>query len=154
MSAKRQNLNGNAPDKSPVALLMIDLINPLDFPEAGQLLRYLPAMTRNIRRLKTRAQKAGVPVIYVNDNFGRWRSDLRAQIDFCLAEDSRGCEMVRQLSAREGGLFYSQVEALGLLRHHPGNVASPSRRAPAHPHRDCGKLLRPLHRERRLHARL
>ncbi len=44
-------------------------------------------MTRKIGRLKERARAAGVPVIYVNDNFGRWRSDFRAQIDFCLAQN-------------------------------------------------------------------
>lgn len=40
---------------SKPALLLVDVINPLDFPEAGQLLRYLPAMTRRIRRSQGRA---------------------------------------------------------------------------------------------------
>jgi nicotinamidase-related amidase len=31
-------LHGNAPDKSAVALLLIDVINDFDFPEAEQLL--------------------------------------------------------------------------------------------------------------------
>jgi hypothetical protein len=48
--------------------------------------------------LQGRARVAGAPVIYVNDNFGRWRSDLRAQVEFCLAKDSRGYELVGQSS--------------------------------------------------------
>ena len=98
---RNEDLHGSAPDKSEVALLLIDLINPLDFPEAGQLLRYLPAMTRKISQLKTRAQKAGIPVIYVNDNFGRWRSDFRAQVDHCLTEGALGSDMVRQLQPNQ-----------------------------------------------------
>ena len=82
MPKKNEDLHGAAPDKSEVALLLIDVINPLDFPEAGLLLRYIPAMTQKIGRLKERAQKAGIPVIYVNDNFGRWRSDFRHQVEY------------------------------------------------------------------------
>ncbi len=79
VSLAHGNKDGSSSNSGESALLLIDLINPLDFPEAAQLARYLPAMTRAIRRLKQRAQKAGVPVIYVNDNFGRWRSDFRSQ---------------------------------------------------------------------------
>ena len=44
----------------------MDVINNLDFPEANQLLRYLPAMARKVSALKERAKKAGIPVVYVN----------------------------------------------------------------------------------------
>lgn len=69
-AAKRNSdLHGSAPDKCEVALLLIDVINDLDFPEANQLLRFARPMARKILRLKDRAKKAGLPVIYVNDNF-------------------------------------------------------------------------------------
>ena len=75
---KNADLHGSAPDKSEVALILVDVINDLDFPEAKQLARFIPALADSIARLKGRAKAAGVPVIYVNDNFGRWRSDFRA----------------------------------------------------------------------------
>ena len=50
MPSKNEDLHGSAPDKSKIALLIIDVINPLDFPEARQLLRFVPAMTKKIRR--------------------------------------------------------------------------------------------------------
>lgn len=78
MRKTKGDINGATPDRCEMALLLIDVITPLDFPEAGQLVRYVPAMTRQISQLKKRAQKAGVPVIYVNDNFGRWRSYFRS----------------------------------------------------------------------------
>ena len=71
MPARNEDLHGSAPDKSDMALLIVDVINDLDFPEANQLMRYAPAMARKIAQLKERAKKARIPVIYVNDNFGR-----------------------------------------------------------------------------------
>ncbi len=55
MPAKNRNLHGSAPDKSETALLIIDVINDLDFPEANQLMRYAPAMARRIAKLKESA---------------------------------------------------------------------------------------------------
>jgi nicotinamidase-related amidase len=83
MPEKNVDLHGSVPDKHKFALLLIDVINDFDFPEADQLLKYARPMARILLRLKRRAQKAGVPVIYVNDNFGRWKSDFRRTVDYC-----------------------------------------------------------------------
>src|SRR5438105_7517306 len=80
MPAKNEDLHGNAPDKADVALLLIDVINDLDFPEGDQLLGHALPMARQIAAVKRRAKERGVPVIYVNDNFGRWRSDFHTQV--------------------------------------------------------------------------
>jgi nicotinamidase-related amidase len=45
---------------------------------------------RRIARLKRRARAAGIPVIYANDNFGRWRSDFREAVAHCFEDDVRG----------------------------------------------------------------
>src|SRR5438270_12029701 len=90
------DLHGSAPDKHKFALLLIDVINDFDFPEADQLLQYAQPMARNLLRLKRRAQKAGVPVVYVNDNFGRWKSDLRRTVEHC-ARHGRGRAVVESL---------------------------------------------------------
>jgi nicotinamidase-related amidase len=97
MPAKNDDLHGNAPDQSPVALLLIDVINDLAFPEGGDLLRHALPMAEKIAALKRRAKAAGVPVVYVNDNFGRWRSDLNAQVEHCLNDGVRGQPVVELL---------------------------------------------------------
>jgi nicotinamidase-related amidase len=56
-----------------------------------------------------------VPVIYVNDNFGRWRADFRAQVAFCLKETSRGREMVRQLEPDEHDYFVLKPKHSGFF---------------------------------------
>jgi nicotinamidase-related amidase len=78
MPTKNEDLHGSAPDNSDVALLLIDVINDLEFPEGDQLLRHALPMARQIAALKQRARQQGIPLVYVNDNFGRWRSDFSA----------------------------------------------------------------------------
>jgi nicotinamidase-related amidase len=104
-----------APRRSDFALLLIDVINPLDFPEAPQMQGLLPQLTRALLRLKERARKAGVPIVYVNDNFGRWRSDFREQVKHCLQNDSRGCEMVSQLQPSEEDYFILKPKHSGFF---------------------------------------
>jgi len=60
------------------AVLLVDVINLFDFPAGGVLARRALGPASNIARLRDRAHAAGVPVIYVNDNWGRWRSDFKA----------------------------------------------------------------------------
>lgn len=84
------NLHGSAPDKSSVALLLIDVINDFDFPEGDQLLQFAFPMAKRIVELKSRLKAAGIPAIYVNDNFGRWRSDFQTHVDHCLEGDAPG----------------------------------------------------------------
>lgn len=90
MPTNNTDLHGNAPDSSAVALLLIDVINDLEFDDGDKLLKHALPMARRIADLKQRAKSAGVPVVYVNDNFGRWRSDLNAQVEHCLNDGVRG----------------------------------------------------------------
>src|SRR6187401_221482 len=115
MPAKNSDLHGSAPDKSETALLLIDVINDLDFPEANQLLRFARPMARKLLRLKERAKKSGIPVIYVNDNFGRWQSDFRRQVQHCLRPESRGHEIVRLLQPEEDDYFVLKPKHSGFF---------------------------------------
>jgi nicotinamidase-related amidase len=115
MPGKNPDLHGSAPDKSEIALLLIDVINDLDFPEASRLLRYARPMARKLLLLKKRAKKAGIPVIYVNDNFGRWQSDFRRQVQHCLRESSRGHEIVSLLRPEEDDYFVLKPKHSGFF---------------------------------------
>jgi nicotinamidase-related amidase len=105
MPARNPDLHGNAPDKSAVALVLIDVINDLEFPEGEQLLRFALPMAERIAALKTRAGEAGVPVIYANDNFGRWQSNFNAQVEHCMDDGVRGRPVVEQLLPHEEDYF-------------------------------------------------
>ena len=100
-----KDLHGSAPDQSRVALLLIDVINDLDFPEGEQLLKHALPMARRIADLKRLARQHAVPGIYVNDNFGRWRSDFQAQVRHCLRDEVRGRPIVELLQPDEQDYF-------------------------------------------------
>jgi nicotinamidase-related amidase len=105
MPAKNQDLHGNAPDKSDTALLLIDVINDLEFPEADELLNAAVPAAARILDLKGRAKTADVPIVYVNDNFGRWRSNFHTQIEHCLNDGVRGEPIARLLKPDDDDYF-------------------------------------------------
>jgi nicotinamidase-related amidase len=88
--ARNQDLHGNVPDQSDVAVLLIDVINDLEFEGGERLLPSALAAADRLAALAERARRAGVPVIYANDNFGRWRSDFSKLLARVLNEDVRG----------------------------------------------------------------
>src|SRR5436305_11246428 len=108
------DLYGIAPDKHKFALLLIDVINDFNFPEADHLLKYARPTARHLLRLKQRAQKVGVPVIYVNDNFGRWKSDFRRTVEHC-ARHGRGREVVKLLRPEENDYFVLKPKHSGFF---------------------------------------
>lgn len=105
MPTDNENLHGSELPKCKQALLLIDVINDLEFPEGEQLLDFAEPMARKIAALKARAKSAGVPVIYLNDNFGRWRSDFAAQVDHCLHDGVRGQKIAEILRPEKDDYF-------------------------------------------------
>jgi nicotinamidase-related amidase len=105
MDRRNSAPHGNAPDKSSTALLLIDVINDLDFPGGEAYLRFALPAARRIVPLAKRARTAGVPVIYVNDNFGRWQSDFREQVRHCLEDNVPGAPLAELLAPEENDYF-------------------------------------------------
>ena len=97
MPPRNRDLHGNAPDSSRVALVLVDVINDLEFEGGDRLLPHALAMGERLAELAARARRAHVPVIYVNDNFGRWRSDFRTLLERCLRQPVRGRPLARRL---------------------------------------------------------
>jgi nicotinamidase-related amidase len=117
MPEKNVDLHGSAPDKHKFALLLIDVINDFDFPEGDQLLKHARPMARILLRLKRRAQKAGVPVIYINDYFGRWKSDFRGCRLLCTTRPGRRYRQFTE--ARRRRLFRAQTKTFRFFFDYP-----------------------------------
>lgn len=105
MPIQDPDLYGSAPDKSPVVLLLIDTINDLEFEGGEALLEHALPMAQSIRRLKLKASDLGIPAIYVNDNFGRWRSDFNALVRHCIEDNVRGAPIAELLQPGEEDYF-------------------------------------------------
>lgn len=104
MRGKNEDLHGSVPDACAAAVLIIDMISDFAF-EGGAALaeRGLPVAER-LADFKRRARQAGVPVIYVNDNYGRWRSDFSQQLAHTL-DDTRGKAIAEALRPDEDDYF-------------------------------------------------
>ena len=96
-SSRTETCTATLPTRPTLACCCIDMINDLDFPEGDMLLRHALPMARRLVDLKRRARTAGVPVIYVNDNFGRWRSNFNSQVEHCMKDGVRGEAIVKTL---------------------------------------------------------
>jgi nicotinamidase-related amidase len=97
MPPRDPDLHGNAPDDSRVVLVLVDVINALEFEGGDRLLPQALVLADRLAALAARARQARVPVIYANDNFGRWRSDFRALLERCLGEPVRGQPLAMRL---------------------------------------------------------
>lgn len=115
MAGKKPDLHGKARDSSPVALLLIDVINDLDFPGNQYLVKTAVPMARRIAALKQRTRALNIPAIYVNDNFGRWRSDFRKLVRHCLGEDVPGCRVVQLLAPDDDDYFVLKPKHSGFF---------------------------------------
>jgi nicotinamidase-related amidase len=122
MPTKSEDLHGNAPDHASAALLLIDVINDFEFRNGEQLLKLAMPVAENIAKLKAQVKKAGLPVIYVNDNFGKWQSDLNKIVSHCLEDRVRGEPFVKLvlpddddyfvLKPKHSGFYCTSLELL------------------------------------------
>ncbi|WP_066172267.1 isochorismatase family cysteine hydrolase [Bacillus marinisedimentorum] len=87
----------NEKDKSRTALLLIDVINAMEFPGGEELYKKALPVSERIRKLKKEAKGHGIPVIYVNDNFGKWQSDLPKILYSFIEENVKGRQIIEHL---------------------------------------------------------
>jgi nicotinamidase-related amidase len=113
--ATNHDLHGNAPDAATVALLLIDVINDLEFAGGEDLLPFALPMATQIAALKQRAKSAGIPVLYVNDNFGKWQSDFQKLVRHCLEDGVRGEPIVQRLRPDAEDYFVLKPKASGFF---------------------------------------
>jgi nicotinamidase-related amidase len=104
-AVRASNLHGSAPDRSAVVLLVIDAINDFAFPESAPVLAAAGPMARRIHRLKRAARRIGIPTVYVNDNFGRWRSDFHTLVAHCQAPGAKGRAITKLLQPNRRDYF-------------------------------------------------
>lgn len=91
--------------RSDTALLIIDVINDLEFPGGEKVLPWALRMVERLGPFAARARKADVPVIYVNDNFNLWRSNFADVYKHCTRPGSRGRQVARALKPRPDDYF-------------------------------------------------
>jgi nicotinamidase-related amidase len=79
------------------ALILLDVVTDFEFEDGDQLLRHTRRIAPHLARLAKRAREAGLPVIYVNDNFGKWQEDFKTMSDHFLRPTAKGHDVVKLL---------------------------------------------------------
>ena len=115
MPAKNNDLHGNAPESCPVALLMVDVINDLEFEDGAKVLKQALPAAKKLAALAEKARSAGIPVIYANDNFGKWRSDFRQTVEHCCNNDVRGRPIAEMLKPEKNDYFVLKPKHSGFF---------------------------------------
>jgi nicotinamidase-related amidase len=104
--------------RSDRVLLLVDFINPLNFPGAESLAPAALEAAKATSRLKERLARDGVATIYANDNYGIWQSDFHSLVSTCLGMDGPPGEIAK--------LLYPQAEDITILKpRHSAFYASP-----------------------------
>jgi nicotinamidase-related amidase len=98
------------PTSARSALVIIDVINRFDFPEAPGLLRQARLAGPRIATLRRRYHAAGWPVIYANDNHGKWRSNFASVVQACSHEGAPGAWLARLLVPEPQDYFVLKPE--------------------------------------------
>jgi nicotinamidase-related amidase len=87
--------------RSPVVLLLVDVVNHFEFPDGEAILKNALQVGPRLARLKKRTRDSNIPVVYVNDNFGQWRSDAGKLLAHCLRTDCAGKPFVEAIQPDE-----------------------------------------------------
>lgn len=100
-----ENTNPHVVEYEHVALLLIDVINDYNFEDGEKLLEHAKPMTQKITLLKKRAKVLNIPVLYINDNYGRWQSDFAKLVEHCKRKESRGKDIVQLIEPDDDDYF-------------------------------------------------
>jgi nicotinamidase-related amidase len=100
---------------SGTALLLIDVINDLAFKGSQALIAQAEPMALRLATLKRRASAAGIPAIYINDNFGQWRSDFRKTVAHCISRSSPGRRVSKRLKPTSRDYFVLKPKHSGFF---------------------------------------
>lgn len=94
----------NVPETSETVLLIIDMITDFAFEDGEELFESALPAARAIAEFKKRVRAAGIPAVYVNDNYGRWHSDFKAVIGYARGSE-KGRAIVDILNPDEDDYF-------------------------------------------------
>src|SRR4051812_36778589 len=105
-SVKRSEKKMRGPlDPKSTALMLVDVVTDFKFEDGDELLRRTLPAARSLGAFKAKAKAARVPVIYVNDNFGKWQEDFKTMADHFMRPESKGSRIVSLLAPEKDDYY-------------------------------------------------
>lgn len=74
--------------EAKTVLLLIDVINDLDFPGEEEIIKGVDGLAKTLKSLKADCSKARMPTIYLSDNYNNWHANFNELLEKCLADNS------------------------------------------------------------------
>lgn len=109
----RRRGDGGGDATGGVALLIIDMVNAMDFEGVDRLSTYLDDLVDVVLGLRDAADAAGVPTIYVNDNYGHWHSERSRIIEDCRAKTAMARRLIDRIEPRDNDHFVIKPQVSG-----------------------------------------
>src|SRR5215204_1073218 len=103
----------NAKPACSTALVIVDMISDFEFEGAEKLCPHALEAAQNILKLKKRAKANRAPVIYVNDNYGRWNEDFRTMAARIRSGSERGRRITEILAPEDNDLYILKPQRSG-----------------------------------------
>lgn len=97
LSLMPKDTNHGTIDARKTALLIIDIVTDFEFEDGDALLKQTQPMAKRLAKLRVQAKNSGIPVIYVNDNFGKWQEDFKTMVHEFTGPESKGRSVVELL---------------------------------------------------------
>src|SRR5687768_6452118 len=95
------------------ALLIVDMISDFEFDDGEKLFKRALPVAKRIAALKKRMHRAGLPVIYVNDNYGNWQEDFTHQVRRMIEQNTRGREIAEMLTPTPDDFYVLKPQRSG-----------------------------------------
>lgn len=95
------------------ALIIIDMINKMDFDGGEMLLENTIPVAEKLQGFKQELKAQGVPVIYVNDNFGLWQENASDLIEDC--KQGIGKTVIEQMEPDDDDYFIIKPKHSGFF---------------------------------------
>ncbi len=102
MSESLSDRTGVAPAAANTAVIVLDMISDFRFEDGERIRGRALEIKSALAELTSRAQKAGVPVIFVNDNFGKWTEDFGTFVDSVKTASAESRQLVEQIGPKPG----------------------------------------------------
>jgi nicotinamidase-related amidase len=103
----------SAKARSRTALLILDAINPFDFPGSESIVEPAIAASAAIAELRAAADTASVPTIYVNDNYGHWDSEKAQIVESARKASKTAAMIIDRLAPRPSDHFVIKPQFSG-----------------------------------------
>ncbi|MBP3949871.1 cysteine hydrolase family protein [Bacillus suaedae] len=100
---------------SRYALLVIDMINDFEFSTGKELYPFALEAGKQISILKEKLKAKNIPIIYVNDNYGKWQSDFRHLVSHCVEQPVLGQPIAKMMCPNKEDYFILKPQFSGFF---------------------------------------